>query len=561
MPALPAITRFTDEELARAPHLFDEVMAGLLARLTRPAADEPPNERLRMADLAQGLASRRHRMVADYSASLALRARHELQRNDAAPPAAPARSAIAGLSLVDETAVAADVETSRAAEAIKVTAEHELRELGAFLSALAGETKVTRNHVVLNPDVQARSLWDAARQLPDEKDLRSLFMRHATPPLAAALRKQWAGACTRLEDAGIQPAAYRTVILNAGVRTDLGITSAPRPTGAVPAMARTMQLLERRIAAEQMRPHAAPYHGPAAAAPIAPPATRAAAAGATPIRPEPRSDADLVPPPEPRVDAMRQIFDALLADGRLEPDFRPALTRLREPAVDAALRDPLTVTSDAHPLWAFVDRIVWQGRTLPAPPQRERVRTMQVVNGLVDQLAKEARLDASRFQWAHERLVALERNRLERRIAQQAPQIAALDAVDRQLADAHIGCRTSVHVADLTHLPTVPSTLYDAVAPTIAQAPADAWLDGLAAGDVARLLIQGRWILAQLLWRSASGEVWLWADCASDELWPVRRGALSMLFQGELAGSVTCAGFVRDVVQELGARTGRDATR
>jgi Protein of unknown function (DUF1631) len=552
MPAPPVIARFTEDELARAPQVFDQVLLALITRLTRPAPTDPPDQRLRAGELALALAPLRNRMVADFSASLTMRAQQELQRaTTSAPAPAPAttRAQTAKLALVDENAVAADVETARAADTIKAVTEHEIRELAAFLSALAGDALVVQHHFVLHPEHQARALWDAAKLLPDEKDLRAHFMRQVASPWAAELRRQWSAACGRLEDAGIVPAAYKTMILHAGMRVDPAQTAPAGPS--LDGVARALELIGRRLAAQPAPEHASSY----AAARASGPSSYAAVDADIPV--------DCAPEPaplraDPRIATIGRIFDAFETEPRIEPDLRPAIARLRMAALKAAASDPALGVTDQHALWTLIDRIAWQGQTLPAPPNRERLRTAQVIMGLADQLAKEAASDASRFQWAIERIAALEKNRFERQVSKHDAQIAALEALDHELVGGASGSQGVVRRTDFGDLPTVPANLYDAgPAPTAELPTADAWLDSVAPGGIARLLIQGQWVMAQLQWKSASGELWLWADCTSDELWPVRRGALCMLFQGGLAGPVSPGGVVRDLVRELGARAAR----
>ena len=484
MTATTALARFTADDLARAPALLDAVLGELIGTGSRASQGRPPEESPAAAALAPALSAHRRRLVADYHASLARRI------GDAARPAAaraaPAARAVAetlpddelaGLSLLDEAAVTADVETARLGDAIRSVADHELRELQALLAALAGDPQVGCSRLVLDPQAHALALWDAARLLPDGQELAVALMRRVAPPLATALRRHWAAACTRLEDAGIVPAAYRTVVLPAALRTDPGTVTAPA--------------------------------GPTAAAPDA-------------------------------AAAVMQIFDVLQADRRIEPDFRPAIGRLREPALKAAALDPTLADADDHPLWALVDRIAWQGRSLPPPPQRERVRTMQVVNGLVDALAREPRPDTQRFRWALDRLLGLERNRLERRIRQHGPQIASLTALERLVVAPDLPPLETdpplAPEADPAQLPTVPADLVDAIAEGPAADAADAvWLDELAIGEPIRLQVAGRWVLAQLLWRSPQGRLMLWASCTGDDAWPVHRTALHRLVLAGLA--------------------------
>lgn len=539
MPTPPAIATFTEEELARAPALMDELIGSLVAKLTNFPPDTKYEERMRAGELALALASRRPRLVAEFSASLGSRARSELTQNPRAP--APSRSYPATLTLVDEAAVMADVETARTAQAIKLIAEYELRELGAFLTTLAGESRVTRSYLVLHPDNQARALWDVAKLLPTQGGLHVHFMRLATDPLANALRKQWAAACTRLEDAGLVTAAYSTVILHAGARVE---ASAPRPS---PVPATTLNGIAQALSALEHRLGADPK--PAARSALRPDVARRDTAAARPST-DSEEEAELA---QACILFVARIFDAFQTDRRIDTDLRPALERLRDPALRLEAADLSLARTSDHLLWALVDRIVWQARVLPAPPHRERVRTVQVLDGLVEQLVKGPAVDADRVRWALDRILVLEKNRHDRRTAQQAPQIAALAAVDLDLATAGAGAggRPNAHGLDIGQLPTVPATLYDTLpAPLATPSPADAWLDALAPGDIATLLMRGRRVLAQLLWRSASGEVWLWADCNSDEVWPVRRNALIMLFQSGMAGLATSESIVREIAND-----------
>ena len=120
---------------------------------------------------------------------------------------------------VDEDEIAADVETSHAIEAIKSIAEHELRELATYTSALAGDPDVSRDHNLFRAETFARGMWDAVQLLPLGKGYQARLMRFASNPMAQVLRKVYAGACARLESAGVVPALHRTLILPAGART------------------------------------------------------------------------------------------------------------------------------------------------------------------------------------------------------------------------------------------------------------------------------------------------------------------------------------------------------
>jgi hypothetical protein len=54
-------------------------------------------------------------------------------------------------------------------------------------------------------------------------------------------------------------------------------------------------------------------------------------------------------------------------------------------------------------------------------------------------------------------------------------------------------------------------------------------------GHVARIYLSGHWVNAQLVWVDPRQEVFLWADCRSDAVWPIKRQALALLQSESLA--------------------------
>jgi hypothetical protein len=122
------------------------------------------------------------------------------------------------LSLVDEEEVAMDVQLSHCIEAIKSVAEYELRELQTYTSALVGDMDVARDHNPFRAETWARALWAASQALPMSRGHQVNFMRHASTPLAQLLRKQLCRVHVAAGSMGVEPAAYRTLILPAGSR-------------------------------------------------------------------------------------------------------------------------------------------------------------------------------------------------------------------------------------------------------------------------------------------------------------------------------------------------------
>ena len=559
MPAPPAITRFTDEELARAPGFADHAITATIDALSRPPADTPAADRMALGRIAVGVAAIRPRMTADYCASLRVQLQ-ALRRDATATPSRAAASNAGGklsLALVDEQEVAAEVEINRVAHEIRSLAEHELRELRAYLSTLGGESHVEQNHIELDATQHARALWAAAQLLGAEPGWPVQFMRHGARPLALSLRRSWAAATTRLEDAGVEAAAYRTLVLPAGMRTTFG--GPVVDSRALQALAQSVQRIEESL--HQRSPERGASPAPSAAAPQRL-AVHRTKTDTQPTRAVPAptltdilgSDTATAGPPQAQgVSTVAQILDLLDDDPRLTADLKPLVERLRQPILQLAAIDPQILTDDEHAAWRFIDRIAWQSSTLPPPPDRERVRTAQVIAGLVDQACKLPSPGAETFQWALERLMVLERNRHERRAARHARQVQSLAAVEQQLL-----APGSSSGGDHTQLPTVPADLYDTLPAALAEIPpADAWLESLQLGSIARLLMRGRWVHAELLWRSPQRELWLWGDCRSDEVWPVRRGALRMLFQGRLATTAVPDTVVREAAHRLAERASR----
>lgn len=512
MPQSAALQQFVDDELMRAPLVAQQVLEDTIVALGGAQPSMTPAERSQAADLAQVLRAQSPRIVAAYAQSLREQARTALAGREPAARDAPARSAggRVELTLVDEAAISSDVHISHTAEAIKSVAEFELRELATFTSALVGDMDMTRDHNPVRPDTHARALWAAAQQLPQGATFHALFMRQAAQPLARVLRKAFAAACTRLEDAGVQPAAYRTLILPSGTRSGRTGTTL------------TDQAL--RAIGEQF-----------------------AAAGGS---------AATAPPSPPPLELLIRLFDFVLGDKRLPREVSVAIARVQSSAMRVALRDDSLLERYDHPVWEFINGIAWQAELLPSPPHPERVRALDHIDSLIDHITGEPEQEAALYRWALDRLAAFERHRLDRRT--QHVGTAELAAIEQRLAQSSEPTAPAMGTLDVGQLDTVPAELLDTLPASPARGRAgDDWLAGLQAGDVARLFLQGQWVQAQLLWHGDLGEIWLWADCQSDTTWPVRRGAMQLLHAEGLATPVKARSLVREATELVAAQMAR----
>ena len=145
-----------------------------------------------------------------------------------------------GLELMDETRVEVDIEISRAMQLIDSTAEWELRELQTFTSTLTGQTHVNADSNPFRPLIYASALWDAACSVVNSPTQRGIVLRTSAGVVAGLLKNAWAAASTRLESQGVQPGAYRTVVLPSGASFGRFAAAEPSRTGAMSALLASM---------------------------------------------------------------------------------------------------------------------------------------------------------------------------------------------------------------------------------------------------------------------------------------------------------------------------------
>lgn len=183
MPISAPLSRFVDDELSRSAALAERCVAGTLTLLRA--------ERERPAELVDALVRNGARFQQRFVEALTEATRREMLAQDAdAPPSA----APAGLELVDESRVEADIEISRAMQLIDTAAEWERRELQTFTSTLCGLEHVSEDSNPLQPIVYATALWEAAGAAAATAVARSALVRVSAGVLAGLLKSAWAAA-------------------------------------------------------------------------------------------------------------------------------------------------------------------------------------------------------------------------------------------------------------------------------------------------------------------------------------------------------------------------------
>jgi hypothetical protein len=199
--ASAAMTRFVDDELLRAPMLFDMVADGTAAAAQDAYPRMGSHERSQTSEMLETLRRQRQRMGQQFVEVL----------RDSVDPHAPSHAGgrlTAGmltldaatpamLSLVDEDSIALDVELSHAIESIKGIAEHEMRELESYCAALAGDMEMSAEYNPFGPETMARALWSASQSLGVSRSQQLAFLRHAANPLAHVLKRSWGAAAWR----------------------------------------------------------------------------------------------------------------------------------------------------------------------------------------------------------------------------------------------------------------------------------------------------------------------------------------------------------------------------
>ena len=509
--ALPSVSplfkQFVDDEMLRAPLLFDQLVESTADAVRRSMAIMPSVQRTAVGDLLQSLKVQQARMGEYFMHALGEQVQAELA-SLAPKPAAKSHKPQA-LSLVDEEEVAIDVELSHAIQTIKSVAEYELRELQAFVAAAAGDLDVSKDHNPFRAETMARATWAAAQALPLSRSHQVAFMRHASAPLAQLLRTSYAASTSRLEGMGVEPASYRTMILPSGSRLGgRSVESTFRPD---------LRRMSETMPAPQESAGGADPHSAARSSTFG--EHWSDVARASPHRADRQA-----------IELVSRLFEAMHTDSRVPQDVKLLIARLHGPGMRLALRDRALLDHTKHPLWRFINQLVFAAEMSPDANDPERLMLLKLAQATIHQLASEPAQNSGLYRWALERLEAFLVKRLTRRLATVASQIGALQKLEEKLAGNQGPPSTMNGTLDFHQLDTVPAEFMDAMPPAAAPGnTAGEWLASLKAGDWVRMFFKGRWVQAQLLWPGERREFLLFGDGGSDETWAVRSAALGLM--------------------------------
>lgn len=572
---------FVNDELQQAATLGRTVVDSTLRTVSTLPTHTNAAERFQVVDLIMSMRQRGPDMAEAFSKAL----KQEVMKALGVQQAASERSAlpkaidIMSLSLLDEGSVNADVQISHCATTIKAIAEFELRELTTFTSTLAGDDEVHFEHNPFNSEVMARAMWGAAMVLPEMGELRNDFMRHGSPVLAATLRKAYAAACGRLEDLGVQPAVYRTMIVPAGAKIDRpGWTSTDQ---ALRSIAKGMNEVNRpeepgeeestvwgqnwpggtqTYEATQQAPLTA--IPPAATAPIDLPTARpVVTAAATVPGPSPSATGSTAGQETAQgqyLTLLNRLFDIIMADRRMARDIKFTISRLQAPGMRLALTDPTLLDALDHPLWALIDRLAWQADILPEDGTPLRQQVMDALEQLVTAISASEAQSSAIYRSALAAVLDGEAQRFEATRQSFADTIARLDPSSRGSSKSTENMTTPVAPLDTGLYDTVPSALLDLPSTMGGMDKDSTWINKLQPGHHARIYIASHWVHAVLVWVSADRDTFLWADTRTPQGWPIRERALELLHNEGLAGAHRPRSLVRAAARMVAQQIARD---
>lgn len=497
----PSIADFVEDELLRAPLLVDAVI-DVVVDEWRQAFNVAGRSG---GDLSRMLQLRRGDVMSATLRSLRLLATQG-DAGSAERTVAPKR---AQLSLVDENDVVADLESGRCAERIKSEAEAELREVHSYTSALVGDFAVSRETNPLRPEVFARALWDGCQMLPAAPAVRLDAYRRAIAPLARCVRSALAAACGRLAAQGVEPAAYRTLIFapGSGAATPERVYTPPEDLTTL----RDSMLGQLDSTADRPTPSAGDPHSPR---PVAP--------GRKPSRaPTPRAPGHAPAPKPPVMRMMDRLYAEIGTEAGIPAQVGVLLDELRPAFERIAPTDPTMIERFDHPVWQFIDRLVFVFATTP-PAERQRLAGL--AHNLIAHLVADPSPGAERFAWAIDKLDVHERQSLALAVHASADEIHRL----AQATPAASG--TDASALDVGTLDTVPGDMLDT---STAGDVERGTLGAVAPGDRLRVFLQGEWRSLQLLW--TRDDVWLLRDLTGGRHWALRPGVIARLAAERLA--------------------------
>jgi hypothetical protein len=473
--------RFVEDELALAPALVARVLTGTM-QLLGQSKDGPmsPSDRAHHSEIVKALQRDATLYEKTFVESLTKRVRDDIdgQRDTAF---GDGKSTLGGLELMDESRVEVDIELSRAMQLIDSTAEWELRELQTFTSTLTGQRHVNADSNPFRPLVYASALWDAACAVLSSTTPRTIVLRTSAGVVAGLLKNAWAAASTRLETQGVQPGAYRTVVLPSGA--SFGRFAAPEPsrTGTMSALLSSMpgagfdssrgrgngspddpargvrsdgmsrrspELEQALLRLDELLRHL--------------PSETSLSGRGMPnnARLEQHRAALVASAAEPIdrqvIELVTRLFESMLADSQLPSAFRPAIARMQIAALRVALAEHAILDSYEHPVWRVLDRIgeVSLGYSRLEDPRLSAF--LAFCSAVAEEMAGSSEPDTSLFRRGLNRIDVFLSEQLQGQVRAAQSSVDALKLAERrEILQQHLAQRLTDQMVSVRTSPTI----------------------------------------------------------------------------------------------------------
>ena len=484
MSTAPPFQLFVEDELALAPALVTRVLAGTMQLLGQSKDGAlSTSDRTHHSEIVKALQRDAHLYERTFVESLTKRVRDEIdgQRDT---PFAESKLALDDLELMDESRVEVDIEISRAMQLIDSTAEWELRELQTFTSTLTGQRHVNADSNPFRPLVYGSALWDAACTVVNSRTRRAIVLRTSAGVVAGLLKNAWAAASTRLETQGVQPGAYRTVVLPSGA--SFGRFTAPESvrTGAMSALLSNMPSAsfdpshgrgdastdDAAGAVRGVRSDGMSRRSPELEQALLRldellrhlPAETSLTGRGTPngSRIEQHRAALIASASEPIdrqvIELVTRLFESLLADSQLPSAFRPAIARMQIAVLRVALAENAVLDSYEHPVWRLLDRIgeVSLGYSRLEDPRLSAFLALS--SEVAEEMAGSTAPDTLLFRRGLNRIDIFGSDQLQGQVRAAQASVDALQLAERrEILQQHLAQRLSDQMVTVRTSPTI----------------------------------------------------------------------------------------------------------
>lgn len=285
------------------------------------------------------------------------------------------------LSLVDDAEVELHILSSRCAQEINHACGWELREFDAYMAGLVGHSTADHACNPLRAEVVADAMVKAVHGLCERPELRRLLLAELGHALAQPLRQAYTDTLSTWRAEGVQPVGLRArtplASPGAGRRADSDQAAAmqpprPAPPPGMPAANQSLGELDTTLTALLRRLQLHAVAAPALDAPTGPSshgaadlgplvteggAPRAAAANLISQHRDALRQATHTPLDHLVIDLVAGLFDQILSDLQVPPQFARQIARLQMPVLRAALGDSGFFSSRTHPVRQLVNRI------------------------------------------------------------------------------------------------------------------------------------------------------------------------------------------------------------